>query len=428
MEGTGGQAGAAKGSARPGRGPPRVLLVGYNGACNTGSETRLLSIIDDVRAVLGPDALVTVPTLNEVNLRRYLEQGPHLRIAPIPSIYFGALKRLVRQHDIVILVEGSSYMDSWTSALLWAFLWATKQAHAMGRPCMAYAVDAGSLKPGNAKRVRREASKTDLIVTRTGAAADRLRALGVTAPIEVTADTSFTYRPDPAEKGAFRRGWPDAPDRVVGIAPVDFHIWPVVVRPWGRREDCYRWPYYFSRSRARREASEALARGLAAEADRLVEERGVGIALLGMEALDAPIVRRVHALMRHGDRAFELLSQEQSASRMTWALRELDALVTSRYHAAVLAMAAEVPMVALGHDWRIRDLFTDLGLMETEFVEHCAVDACGELGGRVDALLADPAPMRSRVREGHTMHLARARRNRELLRAFVQDHGWEALA
>ena len=428
MEHTGEQAGVSEGTPARGRGPPRVLLVGYNGACNTGSETRLLSIIDDVRAVLGPDAPVTVPTLNEVNLRRYLKEGPRLRIAPVPSIYFGALKRLVRQHDLVILVEGSCYMDTWTSALLWAFLWASKQAHAMGRPCMAYAVDAGDLKPGNARRVRRDASGTDLIVTRTAAAADRLRALGVTAPIEVTADTSFTYRPEAADRGAMRRLWPGAPDRVVGISPVDFHIWPVVVRPWGRREDCYRWPYYYSRSRARREASEALARGLAAEADRLVEEQGVGIALLGMEALDAPIVGRVHALMRHDDRAFEMLSQEQNASRMTWALRELDALVTSRYHAAVLAMEAGVPMVALGHDRRIHDLFADLGLIETMFVEHCAVDACGELGSRVDALLADPAPMRSRVRAGNEMHVARARRNRELLRAFVRDHGWEAAA
>ena len=31
----------------------RVLLVGYNGANNTGAESLLLSDIEDVRAVLG---------------------------------------------------------------------------------------------------------------------------------------------------------------------------------------------------------------------------------------------------------------------------------------------------------------------------------------------------------------------------------------
>ena len=40
----------------------KVLLVGYNGANNTGSEARLIAIIEDVRAVLGPEVHITVPT------------------------------------------------------------------------------------------------------------------------------------------------------------------------------------------------------------------------------------------------------------------------------------------------------------------------------------------------------------------------------
>ncbi|MBN1934909.1 MAG: polysaccharide pyruvyl transferase family protein, partial [Anaerolineae bacterium] len=74
---------------------PRVLLFGYNGANNTGAEALLLSDIQDVRAVLGPEAHITVPTLNEVNLRRYLQEGPYLDIAPIPSLFFAAVHKLV---------------------------------------------------------------------------------------------------------------------------------------------------------------------------------------------------------------------------------------------------------------------------------------------------------------------------------------------
>ncbi|MGZ7043506.1 MAG: polysaccharide pyruvyl transferase family protein, partial [Methanobacterium sp.] len=122
---------------------PKVLLAGYNGANNTGSEARLLSIIDDVRSILGPEVLITVPTLNEVNLRRYLKEDEFLKIAPIASIFFFDIRKLVKEHDIVILVEGSCYMDTWTSALLWAFLWATRCAHNFKKPSIAYAVDAG---------------------------------------------------------------------------------------------------------------------------------------------------------------------------------------------------------------------------------------------------------------------------------------------
>ena len=97
-------------------------------------------------------------------------------------------------------------MDTWTSAMLWAYLWATRCAHAMGKPSLAYAVDAGQLSPFNRRLVRREASKTGLIITRSEAAADRLRAFGVTAPLEVTADNAFTFRTESADEGLVATG------------------------------------------------------------------------------------------------------------------------------------------------------------------------------------------------------------------------------
>ena len=76
------------------------------------------------------------------------------------------------EHDLVLLVEGSTYMDTWGSPLLWAFLWTTWCAHSLGKPCLAYAVDAGNLSAFNRRLVRLVASKTDLIVAQEPAAAD----------------------------------------------------------------------------------------------------------------------------------------------------------------------------------------------------------------------------------------------------------------
>ena len=86
----------------------RVLMVGYNGANNTGAEALLLSDIGDVRAVLGSEAHFTVPTLNPANLRRYLAEGPTLRIVPMPTLFFGTIRRLVRESDLVLLVDRKS--------------------------------------------------------------------------------------------------------------------------------------------------------------------------------------------------------------------------------------------------------------------------------------------------------------------------------
>lgn len=63
-------------------GAPKVLCIGYNGANNTGAEALLLADIADIRAVLGPAAPLTVPSLNVQNLRCYLQEGPNLHMSP----------------------------------------------------------------------------------------------------------------------------------------------------------------------------------------------------------------------------------------------------------------------------------------------------------------------------------------------------------
>ena len=280
------------------RSGPKVLLVGYSGANNTGAEALLQADIEDMRAVFGPEIRITIPTINPANLRRYVREGPDLRIAFMPTIFFAPLRRFVKENDLVFLVEGSTYMDTWTSAMLWAYLWTTRCAHEMDKPCMAYAVDAGEMKSGlNRRLVRCEASKTDLIIARAAAAAERLRGWGVTAPIEVTADNAFTFVPDPADAGLFDRLWPEAGNRVMGLALVDFYLFPVVMRPWGPKEDCYKWPYYFSLPPDERRASDELADSYAALADHLVAEHGVSLALICMEELDERLARKVHARM-----------------------------------------------------------------------------------------------------------------------------------
>ena len=107
---------------------PKVLLVGYSGANNTGAEALLLADIEDMRAVFGPKVRITIPTINPANLRRYVKEGPDLRIAPMPTVFFASLRRFVKENDLIFLVEGSTYMDTWTSAILWAYLWTTHWA------------------------------------------------------------------------------------------------------------------------------------------------------------------------------------------------------------------------------------------------------------------------------------------------------------
>jgi hypothetical protein len=247
----------------------------------------------------------------------------------------------------------------------------------------------------------------------------------VTAPLDVTADNAFNFRPDPADAGLLSRAWPEAGPNVVGFALVDFYLWPVVMKPWGPKEDCYKWPYYFTRSPDRTRATEELARSYAALADELITRHGKSVALIGMEALDEALLRKVHGSMAHPDRARIFCSREYNASQMVSILRSLELLLTSRYHACVLSLAAQVPQIAVGHDLRLKTIYRELGLFDDFFVEPNAHDLYESLFPRVERLLEDPSCVRDALRRGYERHRGDAQRNRSLLKHFVQVQGWK---
>ena len=413
----------------------KVLLMGYNGANNTGSETRLISIIEDVRRVLGSEVCITIPTLNEKNLRRYIKEESNLIIAPVPSIYFFALRKLVKEQDLILLVEGSCYMDTWTSALLWAFLWTTRVANSHNIPCLAYAVDAGDLSPLNKFLVKREASKTDLIITRTSYARDKLLKMGVTAPIMHTADSAFTFQTETEDRNILKKIWenenlPEPERSIVGLAIIDFYLWPVVIRPWGRKRNLYKWPYYFSRSKTRKLGSEDLAAKWAAEADRIVEKHQKNIVLICMESVDEPLAKNIVNRMKHHKNTRIFSSNEFNASQMTEMLRKLDLLVTSRYHAAVLSLEARIPQIAVGHDPRLKGFYKDLKMDEEYLIDYTYekntdFKIWNQLTKLVDELIENPRKTYQRLNHGFEEHLARSKKNHQILKEFLLERGWD---
>jgi polysaccharide pyruvyl transferase WcaK-like protein len=402
----------------------KVLLVGYNGANNTGSEARLLSIIEDIQSILGPQVEITVPTLNQENLHRYLKEDKQLHIAPIPAVFFISINRLVKKHDLVLLVEGSCYMDTWTSALLWAFLWATHSAYKQKKPCIAYAVDAGKLSRFNNWLVRKEASKTDLIITRTKHAARRLKNIGVTSPITSTADCAFNFQIEPDDQNLMEKIWPEVENNgLVGLAMVDFSLWPVVIRPWGRKENLYKWPYYFSRSNNRMKIREKLIKGWSKIADQIIGEYGKNVALICMEELDQPLAEEIHRNMKNKDHCRVFSSRKYNASQMTSILCKLDLLLTSRYHSAVLSLSAGVPQIAVGHDPRLTSLYHDLNLYQDYFISHDAPNIWEDIQEKVRLLLGNNNLQKDVLKKGFQEQLSLSQKNRIILGKFLQTKG-----
>ena len=395
--------------------PLRVLLLGYGGANNTGSEVRILTIIDDVRAAMGDQVIITVASVSPEKTRRFLSERENLRIVRIPYVFPFAIWRLTRVHDLTLLVEGSTFKDNWGSALLYAFLWAAWCSRLHGRKCIAYAVDAGRMRPMHQRLTRHVCGGIDLLITRTEAARQRLRETGVTRPVVVTTDPAFAFAaPAPAKPQGVR-------ETVLGLAPVEFNQWPVRIRPWGPAEQCYRWPYYFSWDEDRAKASTALVDAWAQLASHAIRQHGVRVRLIAMEELDRRICENIlaaidPALHSHID---PLYSGELTPADIVAQLRGLDFLITSRYHACVLSMANAVPQAALYHDERLISIYSELGL------GHLAIahDQAGLKTALIDAfehIVAHAATLRREIAERHrSFFMPRCRLNRELLRDWA---------
>jgi hypothetical protein len=161
-----------------------------------------------------------------------------------------------------------------------------------------------------------------------------------------------------------------------------------------------------------------LARGYASLADYVVERTGKAVALISMEQLDEALAEQVLRRMRHPESARKFSARLYDASR---------------YHAAVLSLAAGVPQVAVHHDTRLSTLYEDLGLKEKWFRDPgpaeglasicTALELFKWLQKRVDMLLANPGLQKEPLSRGYAEHLALARQNRKLLGEFIADRG-----
>jgi polysaccharide pyruvyl transferase WcaK-like protein len=300
---------------------------------------------------------------------------------------------------------------------------------------VAYAVDAGDLSRLNRFLVRNIASKTDLIITRTIHAANILKNMGVSAPIVHTADCAFTFKTEPKDEEILLQIWknkslPEVKNGFVGMAIIDFYLWPVVIRPWGKRENLYKWPYYFSRSKDRIIGSEKLAEKWASEADRIIEQYGKNIVIICMEEVDEPLAHKIIGKMKNSENAIITSSKEFNASQMTEILRSLELLITSRYHAAVLSLENTVPQLAVGHDPRLKGLYKDLKIDENYLIDYLSEKNAwqliwSQLSKKVDYLLENPEKVHERLYNGYIEHLKRSKKNKNILKELLIRKGWD---
>jgi len=377
----------------------QVLLMAYSGARNTGAEVRVAELIDQMNKVLGEDNVeLNMCTLNLEDAKEYFK-NQRVNLWQMSYIFFWDVFNFVRKNHIIVLVEGSCWKENFASALLYYFLFGMGLAAKLGKVSFCYGVDAGPMNKLNNFLSWALSRKMDLIITRSAEAGEWLRKIYLRED-KLRVDTAWTLRAKPLEWGAQelkKKGW-DGNKPLLGLAMQNFFWWPVVPNfvKWlrGVKEYQYRMIYYYDYDEEDKRAYEKWAKTLAEVLDWASDRYGVQPVLIAMEALDHDACLELQNLMK--TKPLIISCREYVGVEIASMLRNLTSLITTRYHAMVLAMPGLIPFIGLSRDERIRGVMKETGLYDDFYVDYKTADLEKVLKEKIDRLLSS-AEERKRV-------------------------------
>jgi polysaccharide pyruvyl transferase WcaK-like protein len=268
-------------------------------------------------------------------------------------------------------------------------------ATGFGKPAVAYGAEADAMSPGIEDFVRAHAADA-LLVARNLPSQQRLAALGLAA--ELGTDTGWTYlpaHPEAATPALRALGW-DGRSEVLVLAPTNPFRWPLRADPakallaslsGEQPPDQHHGMMFFQPTEIADRRCEAFLDSLAAAVRTYAAQRPAGVfpVIVGMEANDRAACEALAA--RLGAPA-PLVSDAIGPDLIVAVLRSASLLVSARYHAVLLSMAAGVPAVGLAYDQRIPALLDEAGHAELALAVD-APDLAAALAQRFDRLAGD---------------------------------------
>lgn len=338
----------------------RLLLAGYLGAGNVGSEVRCNEIVRQVRHLL---ASATV-SFSAFAMSQPFIEGLVEDVGPLPFEGYvpDALARAVDLHDGVLACEGSMFKSNFSNVLSAVMAAALGMARRQGKIALGYGGEVGAMDRVLNAAVSEMASDAP-IFCRNDASLDSARAAGLNA--RPGADTAWSFAPSPPSRGAAlarAAGWTSG--SMLMVCPANPFWWPVRADPrraiQTRREgraDPLAYGYVFfhhddaeAQRRYRRYVAE-----LASAVRTLATDMGAHPVLVAMEQADEIACRDVAEAL--GRACGVVVAHRHHAGDVVALLRLATLLVSSRFHALVLALPALIPAIGIGNDERIGRLF-----------------------------------------------------------------------
>ncbi len=379
-----------------------ILLVGYNGARNTGADVRVAEIVKQLQERLGKEkAQISVMTLDEENIRCYFDSV--IQLVPISSIFFVDVFRACCANHAVIMCEGSTLKSKFANALTLYFCEAAGIMKNQHKPCIAYGSEAGEMDAFLECTVKRLCSDT-YFIARTQNSLDEIQRLGLKGHLGTDAAWKFDSSSCTEWAGTELRqsGW-DGTAPILGIAPTNPFWWPV--RPsltkWvkakltGDHSLQFQLWYFFSWSKQREQQFEHYMDAIAHSVNEFAAKHPCHVVIFGMERLDADACNKLNARLTKPASVY--LSADHDGYEMAAILRQLSILITSRYHAQVLSMDAKIPSVAISMDERLDNIMQEMNLSQHQLLYADDTELASALTGALEYILAHQEQIKNKI-------------------------------
>jgi polysaccharide pyruvyl transferase WcaK-like protein len=342
----------------------KILLAGYNGTRNTGSDVRPEEMLRQFRRILGADNVeFTVMSQNFELTRGYFDGAKQVRL---PDIFPPFLSEEVPKHHGVVACEGSMFKSKFANALTTMMIGSLGIAAAQNKLSVGYGAEAGYMDPLVARMCARYC-KNSFVITRNEESRTILRELGV--PTELGTDTAWTFEPRSAEYGqsVLRQvGW-DGKTPVLVVCPINPFEWPVKASiakyalhglTGAYKDSHYRTVYFHNSGPAADRAYQHYLTSIANAVDAFRKRRNVFVIMVATERLDARPANRIAEKLGGVP---VLTSDQYNMYELVSILRACHMMASSRYHGIVTSMPALVPSAGITMDERIRNLMRERG-------------------------------------------------------------------
>jgi len=308
---------------------PVIGISGSYGGLNIGDEAILGAAIRQLRTAC-PDAEIVAFSRNAEHTRRHqdVDRAVNTRTS-LRSQIVPELERL----DLLLLGGGGILYDTEARA----YLREVELAVELKVPVFAFAIGIGPLDKREDRRAVRDGLNRMAGITVREVTAKRLcEEIGVTVPVEVTADPAWLLEPLPFTDDMLRREAIPADRRLVGLS----------VRERG--------------AAAPGLADTAYHERLANVADYMIRRFDADVVLVPMERVDRNESHRVIAGMAYPERA-HVLKGDYDPRRIMGLAGRFALAAGMRLHFLIFAAVTGTPFMALPYASKVQDLMDSLG-------------------------------------------------------------------